>query len=152
MPTYYLTSPIYAVFLDHEFQIVMQLSSASILQVNERPREVDGLIHVECEGQRFAVFLTDLKQYGEQVDTTGSEQSRILTSQLLILQKAYSAALRNYSNVLGKRTLAVVTGDHEMARQLITSLEEVAASCTRAKEALRQHEAAAHSNVSSAAV
>ena len=75
---------------------------------------------------------------------------RILMSQLLILRQAYSAALRNYGDVLGKRTVAVVTGDHEMARQLIASLEEVAVSCTRAKTALQQHETAAHSKVRSA--
>jgi alkaline phosphatase len=134
MPAYRFNNPICAVVL--KSQTATQFPATTILRVIEPSKVVNGLVNVECKGEPFAVFLTDLKQSGERVHATGSKHPRILISQLLILQKAYSEALRKYADVLGKRTLAVVTGDHELARQLIASLEEVAVSCARAKTAL----------------
>ena len=69
MPMYRLKRSICAVDLNRESQIAMQLPATTVLRVIEPSREVTGLISVESEGLRFAVFLSDLNRSGELIHT-----------------------------------------------------------------------------------
>ena len=69
MSAYRLSNVICAVALDREPQTVKQLQADSMLRMIEPSEELNGLVKVECDGERFAVFMRDLTLHSQLVRT-----------------------------------------------------------------------------------
>ena len=69
---YRLTSATLGVDVVEQKRVATPLPAGSIIHVIRGPSVTDPLIEVECDGKRYMMFVVDLKERGEEVDSTSA--------------------------------------------------------------------------------